>query len=226
MTIGEFIVCKVMGIRDPVAHRRYWKLMTVCAANCERITVNAAKGIQFDASPKNTRDVSEAEFQAVYALATERMQIAMDLASNIGQRRGDLLTIRIKDCTDEGILIHQGKTKAVVLVAWSPELRKTEKRALALKPDVPREFLLRTETGAGYTKSGFGANWQRLMKKALTPGVTSKRFKFHDLRAKAATEKAEQGTDKDAQDLLGHANARTTGGYIRRRKPTRATPIR
>jgi hypothetical protein len=37
MDDGEFILCKLLGIRDPVKHRRYWKLMTVCAANCERI---------------------------------------------------------------------------------------------------------------------------------------------------------------------------------------------
>ncbi len=190
-------------------------------------TVNAAKAIQFDARPKNVRDVLEHEYQAVYALATERMQIAMDLASNIGQRRGDILKIRPRDdFTDKGILISQGKTKAAVLVKWSPGLRASVKRAQALKPDLPREFLLRTEEGTGYTRSGFGANWQRLMTKALKLGVISKRFKFHDLRAKAATEKAEQGTDKDAQELLGHKSVKTTGGYIRRRKPTVATPVR
>jgi hypothetical protein len=37
LTIGEFIVCKIIGVRDVVAFRRYWKLMTVCAKNCERI---------------------------------------------------------------------------------------------------------------------------------------------------------------------------------------------
>jgi integrase len=59
------------------------------------------------------------------------------------------------------------------------------------------------------------------------PPALAKRFKFHDLRAKAATEKAEQGTDKDAQDLLAHQDIKTTPrNYIRRRKPTKATPVR
>ena len=146
---------------------------------------------------------------------------------------GDVLKIRPRtDFTDEGIMIEQGKTGARVLVEWSPALRATAARAQALKPDVPREFLLRTESGNGYTKDGFNANWQRLMKKATSrgpngePPVLAKRFKFHDLRAKAATEKAEQGTDKDAQDLLAHRQAKTTDKYIRRRKATRATPVR
>jgi hypothetical protein len=119
-----------------------------------------------------------------------------------------------------------------VLVKWSPGLRATVARAQALKPDLPRELLLRTESGGGYTKDSFNANWQRLMKKATSPGpngeppALAKRFKFHDLPAKAATEKAEQGTDKGAQDLLAHREVKTTGKYIRRRKPTRATPPR
>lgn len=37
MTQGELGWFKPLRIRDPVAHRRYWKLMTMCAENCERI---------------------------------------------------------------------------------------------------------------------------------------------------------------------------------------------
>lgn len=196
-------------------------------------TVNAAINIEFDQRPKNKRDVTQAEYDAVYALATERMQIAMDLASNIGQRRADILRIRPKhDFTAEGILIRQGKTGTPIIVKWSPGLRASVARAQALVPQIPREYLLRTRTGHGYTPSGFGANWQRLMTKATSPGpngappVLAEWFKFHDFRAKAATEKAEQGNEVDAQELLGHKRVETTRGYIRRVKPKRATPVR
>ena len=37
MAPGEIAWMKVLRIRDPVAHRRYWALMTMCANNCERI---------------------------------------------------------------------------------------------------------------------------------------------------------------------------------------------
>ena len=37
LDIGECAYVKFIRVRDPVAHRRYWKLMTVCAENCERI---------------------------------------------------------------------------------------------------------------------------------------------------------------------------------------------
>lgn len=36
---GEVITVTHVRIRDPVAHRRYWKLMTMCAENCEQIEI-------------------------------------------------------------------------------------------------------------------------------------------------------------------------------------------
>jgi integrase len=60
--------------------------------------------------------VTDAEYAAVYALASERMQIAMELALDTGQRRGDLLNLTRAQLTDEGIEFLQGKTGAGVLV--------------------------------------------------------------------------------------------------------------
>lgn len=37
MVEGEIGWFKPIRVRDPVAHRRYWKLMTMCAQHCERI---------------------------------------------------------------------------------------------------------------------------------------------------------------------------------------------
>jgi integrase len=189
---------------------------------------NAALNLELDPDPKNTRDVTAREYAAVYAMANVRLQIAMDLASNIGQRRGDLLSIRLQDLTEEGIIVRQGKTGGTpVLVEWTPTLRATIDRALALPPNIPKEFVLRRRDGCPYTPHGFGTMWQKLMRKAVKRGVIQARFKFHDLRALAATEKALAETDEAAQQLLGHADVRTTReNYIRRRKPRKATPVR
>jgi len=37
---GECILLKPIRVRDLKAHRRYWKLCTLCAENCERITLD------------------------------------------------------------------------------------------------------------------------------------------------------------------------------------------
>lgn len=191
-------------------------------------TVNPVLSLEFDPEPTNERDVTDEEYAAVYAMTNERMQVAMDLAANIGQRRADLLKIRpAEDFTDEGILIRQGKTKAAVLVEWTPALRATVDRAMALKPDIPRDYLLRSRTGRRYSKNGFKSIWRRLIARAVKTGAIAQAFKFHDLRAKAATDKAMLGTDEDAQKLLGHAKVDTTQRkYIRRKKAVRARPVR
>lgn len=190
-------------------------------------TVNAVLHLDMDADPKNKRDVTDEEVAAVYALASERMQIAIDLAKNIGQRRGDMLDIQPKrDFTDEGILVNQGKTGTPLVIEWTEALRATVDRALALKPDIPKDYLLRNESGGKYTPRGFGSIWQKLMRKALKRGVIATRFKFHDLRAKAATDKADATSPEEAQALLGHLEAKTTDKYIRHRKPKRVRPVK
>lgn len=166
------------------------------------------------------RYVTDAEFERVYIVASERMQIAMELAYLTGQRRGDLLSLTRGQLSDDGIAFRQSKTDAGILVEWSARLRAVVARAKALTPQVPGTYLLRTRTGAQYSAGGFKANWQRLMNKAVDMGV--KRFTFHDLRAKAASDK---GTLGEAQALLGHASSDTTK-RVYKRNMTKAEPVR
>jgi integrase len=172
--------------------------------------------------PKATRNryVTDDEFAACRALANPRMQIAMDLARNIGQRRGDLLKLKHEDCTDAGIVIRQGKTGAGILVVWSPTLRRIIRAAKALSPDIPRDFVLRTADGGPYTGTGFSAIWQRLIKKFVAAGGV--RFTFHDLRAKAGSDTE---TLEQAQALLGHASSETTKRTYKRNL-TKARPVK
>lgn len=190
-------------------------------------TTNAVINLEFDADPSDLREVTQEEFDAVYALANERMQVAMDLAANIGQRRGDLLKIREEHITDEGINIDQGKTGAPIIVEWSPALHETVERARAIKPDIPKVFLLRTRSGKPYTSNGFKSIWQRLQRRAMKKGVITSRFKFHHLRKKAATDKADLTTEEEARDLLGHEDIKTTRtNYLTHRKRKKVTPVR
>jgi len=46
MSPGELVWVEVLRVRDIVMHRRYWKLMTLCAENCERIVTKDGKVIE------------------------------------------------------------------------------------------------------------------------------------------------------------------------------------
>ena len=93
-------------------------------------TVNPARTLERTPKGKRTRYVTDAENDAVCALANQRMRIAMDLAPLTGQRRGDR-TLKRAQLTDEGIVFNQSKTGAGVLVEWTDELRKITDRAKA-----------------------------------------------------------------------------------------------
>jgi integrase len=82
--------------------------------------------------PGKRAQVTKDQVDAVRALASERIRVAIDLAVSTRQRRGDLLTVRREHLTDEGIVFRQSKTRAGVLIEWSEELRAIVERAKRL----------------------------------------------------------------------------------------------
>lgn len=167
-------------------------------------SVNPVRGLELPKRSAKRRQVLMAEVQAVKALANARMAAAIDLAVSIGQRRGDLLSLKHKDLDDE-LHIEQSKTGAAIDMARSADLDAIIARLKAFKPDIPNEYLIRKRNGRAYTVDGFSSNWQRLMRKHVAAG--GQHFTFHDLRSVSA-----DGADtvEDAQKRLGHASPETT----------------
>jgi hypothetical protein len=214
---------------------RFLKKMLVKGIKWGAGTANAVTNLEFDPDPKDMRDVSPAEYDSVYALANERMQIAMELGDITGQDAQEIRLLHRSQISEEGITFRRGKTGNSVLVEWTPALRAVVDRALELKPDIPRDYLLRNEEGRPYTKDGFKGMWRNLMDKATRPRsngeppILARRYKFKHLRKKAATDVSEQRGPEAARDLLAHSNVKTTlGNYIQPRgiKPKRAKPAR
>lgn len=175
-------------------------------------TTNPVRAMEKGQRGKQRDQVTMAQVEAFKAgCGNERIRIAVDLAIWIGQRRGDLLKLRWADITAEGVFVQQGKTGAKVLIERSADLDDILKRAKGLKPDLPREFVLRNRTGRPYSKDGFSAIWQRYQKAWGEQG--NKRFSFHDLRSVSADE---ADTVEEARDRLGHASAETTRRHYRR----------
>jgi integrase len=147
------------------------------------------------------RYVTDEEYLKVWNAATERMRVAMDLALLTGLRQGDVLSLTRADIGDRGLRKETGKTGKVLGFLWTPDLREVIERAKRLSPQVPGTYLVRTREGKPYSRSGFGANWKRTLKKA---GVS---FKFHDLRKKNASD---EPTLAAAQARLGHSSPAIT----------------
>jgi integrase len=168
-------------------------------------TLNPMRGLDFGERAGKRAQVPLGQVEAVRALASERIRVAIDLAVSTGQRRGGLLTLQRSQLTDDGILLRQSKTGADVLIEWSNDLHAIVERAKQLTPQIPAEYLIRTQHGKPYTARGFSAIWQRLMTKHVKAGGT--RFSFHDLRAVSADGAT---TVEEARARLEHASTTIT----------------
>jgi integrase len=180
-------------------------------------SINPVSGLELP--PKaGKRDYVPMEWvEAVKALASPRMRLAMDLAVMIGQRRADLLKLKFSDVRADGVYVKQGKTGAELLIAMSPALQAIVDESKAMAPQIPREYLIRKENGRHYTASGFSANWQRLMRKNRKAG--GQHFTFKDLRSVSVND-----TDaEEAQARMGHTSIETTKRHYLR-GVTRAKP--
>ena len=178
---------------------------------------NPVRRLERQPRPTTGRYVTDAEFAAVMAAATERMRIALELALLTGLRRADLLGLTRESITDEGLSVTTGKTGHALLFTWTPALRQVVDRARQLKPQVPGRYLIRTRTGQPYSPTGFAANVKRAIVKAKVAPFT-----FHDIRRKSASDSASVA---EAQDRLGHSSPAVTRRHYMR-KAASVKPLR
>lgn len=170
-----------------------------------------------------TRIVTAAE---VDAMAKALMQAArggpahvrmLGLCLKTGQRIGDVLKFRAQDCTDDGILVTQDKTKAALLIEWDDELRALVDACFEGRDRIGH--LLVQSTGGAYTYAGVRSAWVRAMERA---GIED--LHIHDLRGEAGARLTDMLGPYAAQVLLGHSSITMTEHYVRGKTRRRATP--
>lgn len=147
----------------------------------------------------------------------------IDMAYLTGQRIGDLLTLEWPALGKNGIIFAPAKTTgstgARVLIEWSPKLSAVVERIKGFKKRNLR-FVFTTQEGQPYTYYGASTAWMRAVKRAGVPNIH-----FHDLRAKALTDKDRIEGIGHAQTMGGHSTQTQTADYIRHKsaKKTGAT---
>ncbi len=176
--------------------------------------------------PEKQRDryIEDWEFNAVHAIASPLFQCLMDFAYLTALRRGDILSIELKQLTEEGIKINTSKTGAKLLIEWTPDFKLAVENIKKLKRPIYGLHLFCNRYGKPYTNRGISCMWQRLMNKAMDDGVIEERFTFKDIRRKSASDVEKTSSRENARKLLGHTTQRTTARYIsgvRKVKPVR-----
>lgn len=195
-------------------------------------TVNPCQGIKGYTETGRDIYIEDNIFNAVYAVATQPLKDAIDLAYLTGQRPGDVTEMSKTDIQGDVLLVQQGKTNAKLRIAIEGELKQLIERidAQKKKHKVHSLRLICTESGRPMTQNAIRQRFTKARAKAakLNPAIKDEilQYQFRDLRAKATTDKSETDGMREAQLLAGHSKMGMTEHYIRNRKGQKVTPTK
>jgi integrase len=184
---------------------------------------NPCRGIERAGKSQRQVYVEDDVLGEVYKAACAPLRDAMDLAYLTGQRPADTLAM---DAPRDGMLhIRQGKTGARLRLTVQGELAVLIERIRERKRGyrIVSTRLVVDDKGRALTRGQLRYRFDQAREKA---GIAKSAFQFRDLRAKAATDKAEAVGIRDSQRQLGHASVTTTEGYVRNRRGEKVTPTR
>lgn len=147
----------------------------------------------------------------------------IDLAYLTGQRIGDLLALEWSAIGKYGITFKPKKvtktTGVAVLIEWPPRLRAVIERVKKIE-HANKRYVIANQEGRPYKYHGVRIAWARALERA---GIEDAHF--HDLRAKALTDKDRAESMGAARTMGGHSTEHQTANYVRHKtaKKTSAT---
>lgn len=166
-----------------------------------------------------TRYMTDEEFRKIREHANDVIRVCMDIAYLTGLRISDILSIKFSDIQADGLYVVQNKTGSKQRYELSPELLSAIDQAKALPRSVKNiTHLLCNRKGNPYDYPIINRMFWDAKQAADVKDV-----RFHDIRAKAATDAKEQGLNYQA--LLGHASQAMSDRYIRRVEFVKANPL-
>ncbi|MEI6288526.1 MAG: site-specific tyrosine recombinase/integron integrase [bacterium] len=155
--------------------------------------------------------LSRVEIQNLLAgIKNNKHKLLLSLAYGAGLRVSEAINLKVKDLILEELTIHlkeaKGKKDRITLI---PEKMVNDLRNL-IAGKQGSDYVFESERGGKLTER----TAQMVFEKALKMAGIQKEATFHSLRHSFATHLLENGTDvRYVQELLGHANIRTTQIY-------------
>ncbi|MFC4526359.1 tyrosine-type recombinase/integrase [Dyella halodurans] len=170
--------------------------------------------------------IEDVDYQAVWDFASAPLRDAMDLAYLTAQRVSDTLAMDVRDIRGGFLHVRQSKTGAKRRIEIVGELAALLDRIADRKGGykVHATRLVIGEDGQPWSYDRL----RRAFRAACTSvGIEPEAFQLRDLRAKAATDKADSAGDiREAQKQLGHSSVVMTEQYTRNRRGAKVTPTK
>lgn len=232
---GQKIMTRYMDKRtaSPVAANREMQFLKAVFAwgvnRLDGVKQNPCVGVKLYKETARDKLVSEQEYNIAYEAAismrTPIFAVAMEMAYLCGARRDEIFSITLKDITESGIMLRRSKGSRDELTLWSSRLREAVNLAKTINKTAPRQIsgalLLHDKNGEKYKKDTLDSAWQRVVAKAKKlaegKGIPFEHFTFHDIKARAATERDKRGND------VGHKSEKMKAVYLRGAKEVDAT---
>jgi integrase len=195
-------------------------------------THNPCRGGQVRRNPERPRQNAPAtgQIEALARFAEGRGRWALvaraaRFAALTGARQAELLPLHWPAWDADEVRLDRAKqrkgVKLVERIASSPALDVLRAEMQGLAQDGRFGVVFANRQGNAYTASGFAGMWQKLMRAAMTAGVVTQRFSFHDLRAHYVTQhKAQAGALPEM-----HASPTTTAKVYERSKVARRNAL-
>lgn len=204
---------RYLDFRANVAGNREISALSAAWSYCYQRDIvkvpNPCKGVSMIKETPRDKYVTESEYKAVYKLAPEHVQIAMELAYLCRLRIGEIYDIRVSDIEDDGLHTRRGKGSDSTLTRWTPRLRDAVDRGLKGRLRVQHQVVVAIPV----RKDTFSKQFSILVKRA---GV--EKFTFHDLKAKGVSD-----FEGDKKKASGHKSERMVRVYDRKRIEIDAT---
>jgi site-specific recombinase XerD len=144
------------------------------------------------------------------AITNRKHRLLVALAYGAGLRVSEAVSLRVRDIDLEAltVTIRQGKGQKDRVTVFPERLREGIRWLMAGKGGAA--FLFESERGGRLTERSAQAVFERALARAKVQRAAT----FHSLRHSFATHLLENGVDvRYVQELLGHANIRTTQVY-------------
>ncbi|MFC5498169.1 hypothetical protein ACFPOE_11535 [Caenimonas terrae] len=202
-----------------------------------KLTVNPLAKLRKNRAVKQQRLVTAQEMALAVEMGRQHggpqliVALALRTAWLCIRRSVEVRALTRHAITDDGILWTDGKdkTKAKVLIEWSPELRATITEALGVKrnKDAGTILIFGNMSGLRYTKGGWKSILHDLMTEceaaAAKRRIEFRKFSLQDCRPLGVSDKLDRG-DQDTQDATGHRDGKMISQVYDRRKQKRAKP--
>jgi integrase len=179
---------------------------------------NPCQVVRRNREKKHERYITDDEFNTALLHASPLIRGAMNVAYITGLRKGDILSIKLSDLTEDGLLVEVNKSskynKKKLKFEWTDKLSSAINEYIKSREKPASKYLFETRTGSQYSTDGFDSIWQRFMTQLIVEKILQERFRFHDIRRKTATDAEKRFGREYARQLLGHDSQRMTARYI------------